>query len=535
MFVITGSFFSLGDSLNRKRNYTESNEDLPPSKRYCSNHKINSSADLREKICAPNMSRKRQLQIFEQGAYPPKQQRLYTEYPHLRGNLHELAGISPRKAIYELNSHLEEFRELIYEFPQEMENLLDFVKIFSRIIKVDKNDRSQKFLDNIVNVLLDEITCGGFYLSLQQYISCMPMFGSGNDGRTEFFGVLQDVISLFSALLDRNPTQAAKFLPIDVCVGTAQQLSFQDYYFREIDEMAQRLLKERNKICTTVYKSKAKSPHSSKASVVLPSPEELNPKSLLMKKKATNIVDAPCPSIEEYLKIQRELLRDDFVNPLRSTLSPIECQNDSKAVRYTEVTFLPKETYTSSGAIAYKLSFRTSRKINWKRNKKILKYGSLLCLSNDNFKSVLYATVEERDIDELEKGHLIVKLQGHDGHSLPALTFQMIESPVYFNAYAPVVEKLHTIKPESLCFSNYLVHLQKTMEKPFYLQNKREVVFNLKGVICRCSDDKECKHEQVHIFDHQSWSSSLQGAVLYKEQISTTHREMPSIELSLVS
>ena len=48
------------------------------------------------------MSRKRQLQTFEQGAYPPKQQRLYTEYPHLRGNLHELAGISPRKVFMSL-------------------------------------------------------------------------------------------------------------------------------------------------------------------------------------------------------------------------------------------------------------------------------------------------------------------------------------------------------------------------------------------------------------------------------------------------
>ena len=238
------------------------------------------------------------MQTFKQGTYPAKHQCFYSEYPYLRGNLHQLAVISPRKAIYELNSHFKEFEQLIYEFPQEKKDLLDFIKIFSRIIKVDKNDRSQKPLDNIVNVLLNQIKSGGFYLSLQQFISCMPMFGSG-DERTEFFGVLEDVIYLFSVLLERNPTQAAKYLPIDVCVGTAQQLSFQDYYFKEIDEMAQRLLKERNKICTTMYESKAKSPRSRKASIVLPSPEELNSKSLLMKKKVTNIIDAPFPSIEE--------------------------------------------------------------------------------------------------------------------------------------------------------------------------------------------------------------------------------------------
>ena len=422
--------YSFRHSLNRKRiqNYTEDHEDLLASKRYCNDHKLAQSADQSQRACAPNQSRKRQLRTVEQGTYPAKHQHFCREYPYLRDHLHQLAVISPRKAIYELNSRFIEFEQLIYEFPLEKKVLLDLVKILSRIMKVDKNDKSQKPLENIVNVLLNQITSGGFYLSLQQFISCMPMFGSG-DERTEFFGVLEDVISLFSALLERNPTQAAKYLPIDVCVGTAQQLSFQDYYFKEINEMAQRLLKERNKICMTMYESKAKSPCSIKASIVLPSSEELNPKSLLMKKKVTNIVDAPFPSIEEYLKIQRELLRDDFINPLRSAL--IECQEDSKAIRFTDVKFHPKETYTSSGAIAYKLSFQISRQINWKRSLKTLKYGSLLCLSDDNFKTVLYATVEERDVGELEKGWITIQMQGHDGHSLPTSTFKMIESPVY--------------------------------------------------------------------------------------------------------
>lgn len=109
----------------------------------------------------------------------------------------------------------------------------------------------------------------------------------------------------------------------------------------------------------------------------------------------------------------------------------------------------------------------------------------------------------------------------------------MIESPVYFKAYAPVVEKLHKIEPERLCFSKYLVHLQKTMEKPLYLQNKREVVFNLKGIICKCSDDKECKHEQVHVLDHQSWSSSLHSAPLDDSQKDALQRALTS-ELALI-
>ena len=527
-------FLFFCSSANRKRNYWEDREHLPPSKRYCGDHKPAHSADHSQRGSTPGKSIKRQSQAFEQShsvcysTYLPKRQHFHDEYPCLQGNLHQLAFGNPKKAIYELNDNFEEFKHLIYRFPQEKDDILDFIMIFSRIIKVDKNDRSQKPLDTIVDALLNQVTSGGFFLSLQQYIGSMPTFGSG-DERTDFLEILQKVISIFSALLERNPTQAAKCLPIDVCVGTAQQLSVQDYYFKEVDEMAQRLLQKRNKICMTIYESKAKSPCTNKASIVLPSPEELNSKSLLMKRKVTNIIDAPFPSVEEYLKIQLELLRDDFINPLRSAL--LKCQEDSKAIRYTDVKFEPKETYTTSGTIAYKLSFQTSRKVNWKRSQKSLKYGSLLCLLDD--KSVLYATVEERDVGELEKGLLTVQLQGHDGHSLPTSTFKMIESPVYFKSYAPVIEKLHKLEPEHLCFSKYLVHLQKTMEKPLYLRSKREIVFNLKGVVCNCKDDDECIHEQVHVLDRQSWSASLSRAILDDSQKDALHRALTS-ELALI-
>ena len=519
------------DCVNRKRSLE--NYEIPPaSKRHCDDHKPVYSAD-HSRAYAPNQKRKRQLQACPY-TYPAKQQSFFSLYPCLTGNLSQIAVIGPRKAIYELNSHFEEFKQLvsIHEFPQEKQVLIHFIRIFARIVnlKVDKRDKSQKALDNIIDVLLDLVGSGGFYLSLSQFISCMPTFGNP-DKRIEFCSILEDAISLFSALLDRNSTQAARYLPIDVCVGTAQQLSLQDYFFKEINEMAQRLLKKRNRICTAVYESKVKSPHSSKSSVVLPSPEELNPKSVSIKKKVTNIVDGSFPSIEEYLKVQRELLRDDFINPLRSAL--IECQDDSKAIKYTEVKFHPKETFTTSGALVYKLSFKTSKKINWKRSIKTLKYGSLLCLSDDNFKTVLYATVAEREISELENGLLTVQLQGHDGRSLPTLReFTMIESPVYFVAYAPVIEKLHEIEPQHLCFSQYLVQLQKAVAKPTYLRNKREVVFNLKGIICNC-DKKECKHEQVHLMDRHSWDNSLATSTLDDSQKKALHMALTS-ELALI-
>ena len=42
---------------------------------------------------------------------------------------------------------------------------------------------------------------------------------------------------------------------------------------------------------------------------------------------------------------------------------------------------------------------------------KRLIYGSLLCLSHDNFKSIVFATVTERKVEDLKKGKVVVKIE----------------------------------------------------------------------------------------------------------------------------
>ena len=475
----------------RSERYSES--PCPQSKRshLCHNNDQSSSAS--------DHQHKRTSQQYSNYDIPRAKRRCHREQQCSSGiNLHHLAHISPSEAIHELHSHFKEFEQIISSFRHDDQTIVNIVKVLSHIIKANKKHKHHGKLNEILDVLLSNVTLEGFFFPLTLFIRRIPMIGDARE-RMEFPSVMQGIIKLFTVLLDLDPVTATKHLPIDVCVGTTQQLLLlnQAYCYQDINEEAQQLLKKRNEICAAIYKSRMKVSQPSKVSIALPDPEELHHKPEIRE----NIVDKPFTSVEDYLKIQRDLLRQDFINPLRSALSELD---DDSTEKFTGVKFKKGKTFTSSGVAAYKLSFKTSRKIiNWSFNK-VLMDGSLVCLSEDNFSTVLYATVTARDVKELNKGILTVQLQGHDGHLLPkSQDFTMIESPGYFEAYAPVIRKLHKIIPESLPFSQYIVQLQDTFDIPKYLRHNKRAVFNLKGVVCDCGE--ECTHRQIDVLDHQSW------------------------------
>jgi hypothetical protein len=317
------------------------------------------------------------------------------------------------------------------------------------------------------------------------------------DRQIQLPSLLSGAISLFETLLNVDCVVAAKNLPVDECVGTAQQLSLQGYRYQEIDEKAQQLLQKRNKVCSNVYESKMAGSSSHVLSITLPTTAELHNEP----ERRENIIDKPFPSVEDYLKIQRDLLREDFINPLRSALAE---SSDKRTLKFTNCQFDKGQTITSSGAVAYKISFQASRKnINWHRSKALM-YGALVCLSEDKFRTVLYATVKEREPSELEAGILTVQLQDYDENlrlPSPSKKFTMIESPGYFEAYAPVIKKLNEITPGDLPFLKYLVELQEEVDLPEYLREK-PAIFNLKGIVCNCETRTgDCAHSHMNVLD----------------------------------
>ena len=464
--------------------------------------------------------------------------------------LHELANSETGKAVALLSKHGRE-RELqdilrSKDATSGSITLTLLVKMFAKLgtellTLGTSHQPSTHFMDRklkeIMRYLIDNHTFGGFYLSLGNFLCQIPTEGNISK-RRDLLPILHDTIAMCNVLLDIYPGQASGNLPIiDTCVGTATQLGQQQILFQEVSEKAQQLLRKRNDIRTKSYELNCESHCGQELfSVVLPRSEELHQDISPTLRK--NVISGAFPDASCYFTIQFQLLREDFLNPLRKALRgvcEVEDDESQNVMVYQDVRFDKGKTFTFSG-ITYRISFKTPHKIKWNRSKK-LQYGSLVCLSTDNFQTVLYATIVERDAEDLNKGITSIQLQDcspDDEMRLSQITqFSMIESPGYYEAYAPVLKRLHmyTTKPTELPFKSYLVDLNTEVAPPNYLKDVQPIL-DLKGIVCKCSAS-ECEHENVDILDEEKWDA-LQTPSLDPSQKKALHmaltREMTLIQ-----
>ena len=396
-------------------------------------------------------------------------------------------------------------------------------------------------LKEIMRYLIESDTFGGFYLSLGSFLCQMPMEGSAIK-RKELLPILHDTLAMCNVLLDIYPGQASGNLPIiDTCIGTATQLGQQQIIFQEVSEKAQKLLRKRNDIRTKSFELNCDSSYDQKFSVVLPPPEQLHQDMLTLRK---NVICGPFPDASFYLTTQFQLLQEDFLKPLRDALRDVnplrtdlqgvgEDDDESQRVMvYRDVHFDKGRTFTFSG-IAYRISFKTPRKIKWNRSKK-LQYGSLVCLSTNNFQTLLYATIAEREIEDLNNGITSIQLQDcspdDEMRISQSMQFSMIESPGYYEAYAPVLKRLHGIQSSELPFKSYLVDLKTEVDPPSYLKDSLPIV-DLKGIVCKCRGS-HCEHESIDILDKEQWDA-LPTPLLDSSQKKALHMALTK-EMALI-
>ncbi|KAK3589666.1 hypothetical protein CHS0354_015170 [Potamilus streckersoni] len=92
--------------------------------------------------------------------------------------------------------------------------------------------------------------------------------------------------------------------------------------------------------------------------------------------------------------------------------------------------------------IYHQLEFNVLRlkHVEWAQSKRLL-YGSFLCLSSNDFETMLFATVADRDPQDLRHGILSVSFQTNlkDVMEKSHETFVMVESIAFFEAYKHVL------------------------------------------------------------------------------------------------
>ncbi|XP_046359851.2 NFX1-type zinc finger-containing protein 1-like [Haliotis rufescens] len=183
-------------------------------------------------------------------------------------------------------------------------------------------------------------------------------------------------------------------------------------------------------------------------------------------------------NLDTYLDVQFRLLREDYIQPLRKgILAYRQCKLDQVPNKVAD-TWLYHNVHIirsiCSDDVDTRLTFDVSRvgRIRWQSTKRLI-CGSLVCLSKDNFETMLFATVTNRTVHDLLKGNIDVRFEQDFDIVLnisPTDTFIMAETPAYFEAYRHVLSKLQQIE-DSLPFQQYLVDCETNIQEPEYIDH----------------------------------------------------------------
>ncbi|VDI32199.1 Hypothetical predicted protein [Mytilus galloprovincialis] len=121
-------------------------------------------------------------------------------------------------------------------------------------------------------------------------------------------------------------------------------------------------------------------------------------------------------NLDHYLDIQYRLLREDFIAPLREGIREYmaavhDMRPDKKLHElriYRDVQII--SPICNNHGLCRRISFNYPgmHRIRWEQSKHLI-YGSLVCLSPDNFKTVWFATVANRDLKNIRKGLIDIK------------------------------------------------------------------------------------------------------------------------------
>ena len=202
-------------------------------------------------------------------------------------------------------------------------------------------------------------------------------------------------------------------------------------------------------------------------------------------------------NVEHYLDTHFRLLREDYVGSIREGLieyldieriNRLNFKNLMNIRVYKNVSII--NSVTDNQCIVHLIGFQITdrmQRIRWETSKRLID-GSLLCFSNDNFKTAYFATVFDRYAPDLYDGKIIVKFD--DWISLNNNVndynnkFVMIESLAYFESYRHTLDSLKTFDEMNFPFKQHIVYSQnESIDKPKYLRERQNVFYDFRPMI----------------------------------------------------
>ena len=199
-----------------------------------------------------------------------------------------------------------------------------------------------------------------------------------------------------------------------------------------------------------------------------------------------NVVQGRYDDVQHYLDVQFRLLREDYLIPLREGVEQLRRERTPSAQRWEGRQDKPMRIYHditvlnpvfSTKSMVYRVRFdhqhRTLRNVPWHKSSR-LKFGSLVCLSSDDFQTLFFASVENREAKDLRHGQLDIRFENVQPEEVNRFiskreAFKMVESSAYFEAYRHNLEALQGITEDAFPFKEHIIHCQNEISPPEYL------------------------------------------------------------------
>lgn len=195
--------------------------------------------------------------------------------------------------------------------------------------------------------------------------------------------------------------------------------------------------------------------------------------------------------VSDYLETHFQLLREDFVEPLRQGIKAYRNNAKPSSASTQELRIYPGvqlfAVRCGDRAVEHVLSFELPARSEhnaqqWESSKKLM-LGALLCISADHFRTFFWGVVARRDVKDLAKGQVAIRIMGESDANVTAglqsgqpstEAYVIVESTAaYFEAYYHVLKSLQREEMEDVPFTRYLLRLEPIVSPPAYLLRRK--------------------------------------------------------------
>lgn len=388
-----------------------------------------------------------------------------------------MATKDPTDAVLDLLKHEEQLQKLLEDGRMKDEYLELLLAILANVY-----DTHMK--ENLIKILALFPNTAFLQRVVPRYIMQLPMKSPKSKPEKH----IENIVRFCDQMLRRFPGLYTE-IPLDSLLVATMSLNLatKSEIMGEVQELVavrQRIIERSSRANSARGRNKdleedeAKPPDDFRELSVHPTSDDFKTDKEVFLRK--NIIDGKYEDADHYLDVQFRLLREDFIGPLREGVSEISesvvrKERHQNLRVYRDVVIV--DTVCTNSGIVYSIHFDTSdprmRRVNWESSRRLI-FGAFLCMSQDNFNTLVFATITERKAEHLKDGYLQVRFFGDLPELQPGDRFQMVESPGYYESYCHNLKGLQELNQTKMPFSRYLVECKTDVHIPSYLANEIE-------------------------------------------------------------